>query len=132
MDKIILFAIINFIIIEIVRCEIRRDDKVQPWWMHPNYSGAVKIPKQMIDKINYNYVWNIRGSEWVNGEIKSIDEGKQERPPRVWFQTHTQIAQHSTCSNANNKQDDFQIGSLSIYRPIISERLFITLLQPTC
>lgn len=28
MDKIVLFAIINFIIIEIVRCEIRRDDKV--------------------------------------------------------------------------------------------------------
>lgn len=82
MDKIVLFVIINFIIIEIVRCEIRRDDKV--WY------GMINTPKLQwhrkntetndIDKMKDNYVLNIVWEYAWNG-------GKGAGGTREW--THT-------------------------------------------
>lgn len=50
MDKILLCAFINLIIIEMVWCEIRRDDKVRLTLRYKIYTWTVKILRQTINK----------------------------------------------------------------------------------
>lgn len=73
MNKILLFAIINFIIIENVWCEVRRDDKVR---QQPSYNStqkitnALKLLKQMSDKSELivffgRFRWKIARHSWL-------------------------------------------------------------------